>query len=200
MKLKKINSNSNKIILLFLGYSFNPSCVKHLYNSDLIVVYDYQDLNFDPSFLKDKEIYLIAWSMGVWVANLVLSDLPLKYALAINGTPFGIDDHFGIPAKSFKKSIEEFDFEFFKRNCFLNEISKVNFTFNKNPKLELENIYINALKPSKNNIKWDKVIISKRDLIFPPKACEWFNCKKVYINSSHFVFFKFNNIGEIFEI
>ncbi|RAZ61070.1 pimeloyl-ACP methyl esterase BioG family protein, partial [Campylobacter hyointestinalis] len=69
MKIDLIK-DKKKLILLFLGYSFTPSSVKHLNIDDygLCVVYDYSDLKFDYEILKEKEIYLIAWSMGVWAA------------------------------------------------------------------------------------------------------------------------------------
>lgn len=203
MKTKFLTNNkADKLILFFLGYGFTPEALSHLEYDKYSVccVYDYSDLSFNIDFLEGKEIYLIAWSMGVWVANFTLKNIRLNRAIAINGTPFGIDDKFGINAASFQKSIEEFDFEGFKRLCFLNELKRVNFGFNKNPITELKNIFYNAKKPCENTIKWDKAIISKKDLICKPSAMEWFVCPKIYLNAPHFVFFEFKSFGEIIEI
>ncbi|WKW29221.1 DUF452 family protein [Campylobacter fetus subsp. venerealis bv. intermedius] len=120
MKIDIIKKDGKKLILLFLGYSFTPSCVEHLEVGDfaLAVIYDYSELEFDHSFLKDKDIYLVSWSMGVWAANLVLKNIPLKKSIAINGTPFGIDEKYGINAGNFYKTITNYDFENFKKFCF----------------------------------------------------------------------------------
>ncbi|AII14360.1 putative protein (DUF452 domain) [Campylobacter iguaniorum] len=206
MKIEFVKNSGKKLILLFLGYSFLPSCIKHLELTgyDLCVVYDYSSLEFDRQILEGKEIYLVAWSMGVWAANLALAGVKLKQAIAINGTPFGIDDERGIPKIAFKKSIDEFNFDEFKKICFLKELAKVDFDFNQNAKFELESLYLNSSKPVQNNVKWDKFIISKKDFVFPPKAVQKvageLGSKCEIINAPHFAFFGYKSFGEIVEI
>ncbi|MDY6057252.1 MAG: DUF452 family protein, partial [Campylobacter lanienae] len=75
MKMDLIK-DSKKLIVLFLGYGFDKSSISHLELGDygLLVVSDYSDLGFDKEMLIDKDIYLIAWSMGVWAANLALKN------------------------------------------------------------------------------------------------------------------------------
>ncbi|MBP3224995.1 MAG: DUF452 family protein [Campylobacter sp.] len=203
--LKQIDESS-PLILVFLGYSFTPDCLKHLkipQKCDLCVVYDYTDLEIGGEFkdsLKGREIYLLAWSMGVWAANLTLGEFEFKKCVAINGTPFGIDEKFGITRSVFENEILKFDFENFKKLCFLSDLKSVNFSFSENPKAELEAIFRANSRICENKISWDKVYISKKDFIFPPKACEWFECEKIYLNAPHFVFFKFSDFGEFFEI
>lgn len=211
----KSKSDSKKIILVFLGYSFLPECLSSLKKTicgkecDLCVVYDYSRLDFVNLYeiIKNKEIYLIAWSMGVWAVNLVFSDdkfkdLNLVQKIAINGTIYGIDEERGIPKDVFKKSIDEFDFDNFKRLCFLKDISRVNFDFNPNSKFELEQIYKFSQQNNKiiDIVNFDKTIISKKDFIFPIKAYENLTCKKEFINAPHFPFFCFESLGDIFEV
>ncbi|ASM34789.1 Biotin synthesis protein BioG [Campylobacter sputorum subsp. bubulus] len=215
VKFIKNNAKNKKLILIFLGYSFLPQCLNVLIANtqkkefDLCVVYDYSNLNFDilQDILQYKHIYLIAWSMGVWAANLVFqsdkfNDINLIKKVAINGTIYGIDDERGIPKNLFKKSIDEFDFENFKRLCFLKDLDKVDFEFGKNPKNELEQIYIFSQQNNKikDSLNIDKTIISKRDFIFPTTAYTNLTCEKKFINAPHFPFFYFKNFGEIFEI
>lgn len=209
------NTNNKKIILIFLGYSFLPQCLNFLMSKfknnefDLCIVYDYSNLNSDAlnEILENKNIYLAAWSMGVWAANLVFGNdkfknINLVKKVAINGTIYGINDEFGIPKILFKKSIDEFDFENFKRLCFLKDLNKVNFAFNEKPKFELEKIYSFFEKNNdiKDSIKFNKTIISKKDFIFPLRAYSFLTSKKEFINAPHFPFFYFHNFGEIFEI
>lgn len=215
IEFAKSKNDNKKLILVFLGYSFLPKCLDSVKRTicgkecDLCVVYDYSDLDFSPLYkiIKNKEIYLIAWSMGVWVANFVFGDdkfknVNLVQKIAINGTIYGIDDQHGIPKDIFKKSIDEFDFDNFKRFCFLKDISRVNFDFNPNPKFELEQIYKFSQQNNKiiDIVNFDKTIISKKDFIFPIKAYENLTCKKEFIYAPHFPFFYFESLGDIFEI
>ncbi|ARR01573.1 DUF452 domain protein [Campylobacter vicugnae] len=204
MKIDLIK-DAKKLIVLFLGYGFDKSSISHLELGDygLLVVSDYSNLSFDREILANKDIYLISWSMGVWAANLALKNTPLKVAIAINGTPFGIDEKYGIKKDIFYKSISEFDFESFKKLCFLgiNEQKFKDFTFNKNAKIELINLYKNAILPCENAISWDRAYISKRDLVFDNRAVlEYFKDKARIINAPHFIFFNFKSFGEIVEI
>ncbi|MEE3776314.1 pimeloyl-ACP methyl esterase BioG family protein [Campylobacter sp. CX2-4080-23] len=204
MKIDLIK-DSKKLIVLFLGYGFDKSSISHLELGDygLLVVSDYSDLRFDGGILANKDIYLISWSMGVWAANLALQNTPLKVAIAINGTPFGIDEKYGIKKDIFYKSISEFDFESFKKLCFLgiNKQKFQNFTFNQNAKIEIINLYKNAILPCQNHILWDRAYVSKRDLIFDNRAVlAYFNDKAKIINAPHFAFFNFKSFGEIVEI
>lgn len=59
-----------------------------------------------PAKYVGAEISLVAWSLGVWAASRVYPFLPpLKAALAINGTPIGIDDSWGIPQRAFDLTV-----------------------------------------------------------------------------------------------
>ena len=91
-------SNKPKLILFFNGWGMNSSIVEHLEKSefDIICLSNYNDkLNFDLNLLDSyKEIYLVAWSMGVWAAaeSLKKHHINFKKAIAINGTTLPIDD------------------------------------------------------------------------------------------------------------
>ena len=64
---------------------------------DLLICYDYQDLTLDFDFSAYQQIRVVAWSMGVWVAERVLQGITLQSATAVNGTGLPCDDGFGIP-------------------------------------------------------------------------------------------------------
>ena len=192
--------NPNRpLVLFFLGYAFRPESIAHLDSGlyDLLAVYDYRNLDFDTSFLKDREVILVAHSMGVWAANKVLKDVPLKQAIAINGTPFGIHEKFGIPPETFKRTIDRFDFDLFKIWCFLSDASKVNFPFADNPKEELCALYEASAEPVEENIRWDKAIVSRKDLVFPPTASASFQCPVKTLSAPHYPFFKLSSLEEI---
>lgn len=195
------HSPERPLVLFFLGYAFRPESIAHLAskNYDLFAVYDYRSNEFDPSLLKDREVILVAWSMGVWAANKALKNVPLKQAIAVNGTPFGIHETFGIPPRTFKRTIDRFDFELFKKWCFLSDASKVNFPFAENPKEELCALYEASAEPVEENIRWDKAIVSKKDLVFPPAASACFKCPVKTLAAPHYPFYRLSSLEEILE-
>lgn len=199
---------SPKMIIAFLGYSFLPESLAHLELGEygLGVVYEYSELSFNNlefSKLLGEKNYLFAFSMGVAVANEFLGDFAFEKSVAMNGSNAGIDEQKGISSKLFKASIESFDFEGFKRLCFLGELKKASFAFNAKPKAELEALYKHfASKNHRNSRIWDKMILSKKDKIFANeailKACEF---KKLQsINAPHFGLFNYTSWEQIFEI
>ena len=97
--------NNDTLIIFFCGWSFDDKPFKYLEcsNNDVLVIYDYAELEL-PENLFDgyKEYYLITWSMGVYIAYLLRNKLPeFSKKIAINGTPFPVDDELGIPQKTF---------------------------------------------------------------------------------------------------
>lgn len=92
----------SEVILFFTGWGMDETPFIHYLpqHRDLIICYDYRSLDFDKTLLSTyTQIQVVAWSMGVWAASQVLqgSNLPITQSIAINGTPFPIDDARGIP-------------------------------------------------------------------------------------------------------
>ncbi len=109
MKTKFYNHQGEHLILYFAGWGMPPDAVNHLIlpeNHDLLICYDYQDLNLDFDFSAYRHIRLVAWSMGVWAAERALQGIRLKSATAVNGTGLPCDDNFGIPCAVFKGTLE----------------------------------------------------------------------------------------------
>ncbi len=81
---------------------------------DVMLCYDYTSLAFDPSVITPyKRVLVQGWSMGVWVAGVVLSQLPelsvrIIKSVAINGTPTPVDDTMGIPTAIFRGTLDNF--------------------------------------------------------------------------------------------
>ena len=110
--LHKIPS-SRTLTLLFGGWGsgvelFADCCPK---DSDLMLCYDYHDLDFDRTVLKAyASIRVVAWSMGVWAASRLFSGgtfegLPVESATAFGGTVELADDRFGIPSAIFEATV-----------------------------------------------------------------------------------------------
>lgn len=113
--LKKEGSES--LLLFFGGWGSGPElfsdCVT-MPGHDCMLCYDYRTPDFDCSLLDNyRNIYLLAWSMGVWVADCILSGDGMESArgrlvrcVAVGGTLAPIDDTMGIPVPVFKGTLE----------------------------------------------------------------------------------------------
>ena len=188
--------NSDSLIIFFNGWGMDEHSVSHLKNDeyDILMFNDYRD--FDDKLTKDdiayisghKKIYLIAWSMGVWVAYKSISSshfssLNFDKLIAFNGTLLPIDNNYGIPEKGYiltekgikSKGMDKFVMRMFNNNNYrklfkqylpqrsldeqIAELVDIRETYTKTPAIN----YFNEI----NNILWNEVYISKDDMIFP---------------------------------
>lgn len=167
------------LIVYFAGWGTPISAVAHLdlpQDYDLLICYDYQNLHLDFDFSPYQQIRVVAWSMGVWVADQVMQNIPLSSATAINGTGLPCHDQFGIPCEIFKGTLEglteESRVKFERRICG----DKQNFAIYQQlaePRefaeihAELTALYemIQTQKPQ--SILWTDAVIAEQDRIFP---------------------------------
>ena len=147
-------------------------------NSDLLVCYDYRSLDFDFTLLQGyQEIRLIAWSMGVWAASMVLQDmdLPICESVALNGTVTPVDDLKGISQQVFEGTLEglnEVTLEKFIRRMCLKKENLETFLL-KRPQRAVEELQ-EELRRIGEQVKscavpsfaWERAVIGKNDLIF----------------------------------
>lgn len=206
MKIEILNSLDYKeAIVFFSGFGNPKDFFSHLkkHQKTIIFISDYQDNNLDLSFLKDKEITLIAWSMGVAMANRFLPDnLVVKKRIAINGTLEGIDPTKGIPPAIFRYTIKNFDLEDFRTNLFEHTLPQaLNFKFQHKEHLisELKNLYTTITTIPHCHQEWDKAFISINDKIFLTKnqTNSWDFAKIIKKDLPHFIFFNFKSWDEL---
>ncbi|EAL9645331.1 DUF452 family protein, partial [Campylobacter jejuni] len=182
-------------------FASHPSHFSHLKSDkNVILFYDYEnfDLNFD--FKAFDELFLIAFSMGVCVANRLLKELNFKQKIAINGTNLGIDKSKGIHPTIFKKTLQNFKLEHFKETLFKERKSLAKdfiFKDEKALKIELEKLFDFALTKQEENLLWDKVYSSKEDEIFPPNALKNSFKNLIFLDEPHFAFFHFKTWDEL---
>ncbi|EEU6932379.1 DUF452 family protein [Campylobacter jejuni] len=195
------NPDSKKLIVVFGGFASHSSHFSHLKSDkNVILFYDYEnfDLNFD--FKAFDELFLIAFSMGVCVANRLLKELNFKQKIAINGTNLGIDKSKGIHPTIFKKTLQNFKLENFKEALFKerkNLTKDFIFKDEKSLKIELEKLFDFALTKQEENLLWDKVYSSKEDEIFPPNALKNSFKNLIFLDEPHFAFFHFKTWDEL---
>ncbi len=209
MKKFLINRGGNSLILLFAGWSMDETpfmdiakipVIGDVSATDIMVCYDYRSFDFDNIQLANySDITLVAWSMGVWVAEQIAFAANVTSFIAINGTGIPVDDTMGIPVEIFKGTLDTLNdanlVKFNRRMC------RENFAefSSRKPKRVMAEI-VDELRAigecsslgSKCCINWDMAVVSTRDYIFPSvNMCNYWNSKGVKvveIDAPHFPF------------
>lgn len=171
---------------------------------DLIVVTDYTTMDISPVIRSHiegyDEIVVISWSFGVAAATRFIeenSGLPITLRMAVNGTPFPVDDDRGIPTDIFEGTLDNLSEitlkKFDRRMCGIPVLLKRSRGI-ESLKEELRSIRSNF---SGNNVSdtsvWDVALIGDRDNIIPThnqlRAWEGHTPTEV-IDSPHYPDFK----------
>ncbi len=204
--------NNNKIIIFFTGWSFDymPFEFLNCEDFDVLIIYDYNDLGL-PQIPEYKEYFLISWSMGVYTSYLLKDKLPkFTKKIAINGTPFPVNDEYGIPLKPFILTLRHAKTGLegkFYQNIFNSEEEYARYNKTQvertieNRVSELNNLYskIKTTNISYQNY-FDTAIISNNDKIIPTKNQMNFWKGKADIKtveSGHFLYYNFTSWNEI---
>ncbi|MEA3505083.1 MAG: DUF452 family protein [Bacteroidota bacterium] len=194
-----------KLILFFngLGMDENTLCGFNNAGYDVCMFYNYNELtSLKESFDEYDEIYVVAWSMGVWVAEQVLkiSELRITKSVAINGTLLPISSEFGIAKNIFKGTAKNWD-ERNRKKFFMRMFASKNLFEKYNNSLpkrdtaeQKEELLFLAEEASKCNrlgFNWDMAFCGEQDLIFSYKnqINHWQNRTEVIsLNMPHFPF------------
>ena len=145
-----------------------------------MVVYDYNDFYIDINLITGySNYYIFAWSFGVYAASAFVSEnsnLPIGLSMAINGTPFPVDDEKGIPENIFLGTLNNLTerslFKFYRRMCrngaqyeeFMKNVPERDIS---SLRSELEHMFNHSRSFTYPDVVWDKVVIGANDLIFP---------------------------------
>ena len=180
-----VKQNNRKLILIFAGWGMSPAPFSNirLAGHDIAVIWDYCDTALDIKALSGyTDIYLFAWSFGVYMASQVLASTGLTptVKVAVNGTLRPIDDTEGIPSQIFRGTLENLSErnldKFYRRMC-KNAESFASFSANrpdrdieglKEELIAIENAYSHDDSGSHAAADWDRAVIAGNDRIFPP--------------------------------
>lgn len=201
MNYKWLNkTNSNKLIIFFNGWGMDETIVSHLNGEDynVIVFYDYNDLNIAIDLSKYSEKYLIAWSMGVMVATLFEFG-KLNSSTAICGTPLAIDDNYGIPERIYNLTIRGFSetsSQKFMERMFIEKPDIKTFS-NRTFESKLSELkQMLSYKPNES-FKYTKAIVADSDKIIPTKNQLNYWENPIIINSGHCPFMLYSKWSEL---
>lgn len=205
--------NAGRVVLFFNGWGMDGRCIAHLSSeSDVVNVYDYRELAGTCPFRQEdyQEIRLVAWSMGVWAAANVLPrwNLRPQSCVALNGTEHPVDDYCGIPVKIYElteKGMDERGREKFFSRMLADPDQRMRFLENR-PQRELaeqcEELGCIRRQAAglQNSIRWDRIYISEKDVIFPVANQQnaWAGRAGIQLlKGGHYPFYEFRNWEEI---
>ncbi|MEG2554662.1 MAG: DUF452 family protein [Odoribacter sp.] len=220
MRIEWLNKiSSDRVILFYNGWGMDAAAVSHLRSDcDVVMCNDYRSLELEdglPDLLRGyREVYLVAWSMGVWAAANTISRMGIRLstAIALNGTEHPVDDQYGIPSKIYlltERGMTERGREKFMQRMLDGPEEIKQFEQNKSLRSvgevceELSFIREQSICSAKNEIKWNKIYISNQDVIFPVKNQQaWWQDKfpVVTLAGGHYPFYHFDTWEEIIGI
>lgn len=188
-----------RLLIVVLGWAGSPAAAPPSPPGyDTLCVYDYRTMEqLDPgAFAAYERVDLAAWSFGIMVAERIAHYLPLQRKLAFNGSSKPIDDHFGIPVRSFLVTLKGLRRAgttlFFERvyggadrvpaehlpDRTLEELVE-----------ELETLYETSRKHQPEEFDWDLALIGRQDAIFPPENMQaYWGSKSRLIDAPHYPF------------
>ncbi len=202
------------LVVFFNGWGMDCRAVAHLQtDADLMICSDYRSLEAEggiPDFSPYHTLYVVAWSMGVWAAANVMPEWGVQpdRLVALNGTERPVDNLYGIPVRSYElteNGMTEQGREKFFARMFADRREAALFSVNKPRRILTEQVeelcLIHKLSSEhKKCIKWDKIYISEKDLIFPPaNQRHWWEDKAptTTLAGGHYPFYHFTDWQEI---
>lgn len=107
-----IQDHYPRLLLFFAGWGADATPFQEYrpQGCDFQVCYDYRTLDMDTTGWECyQEIHVVGWSMGVWAATQLIQQKRWTQGgrrIAINGTPYPMDDLRGIPETIFRGTLE----------------------------------------------------------------------------------------------
>jgi len=182
-----IQEHHPRLLLFFAGWGADETPFKsyHPTHSDYMISYDYRDLFFNAEDLAGySEINLVGWSMGVWAATQLFGtwnakcNLPIKSRIALNGTPYPIDEQRGIPPHIYEGTLDGLSgaslHKFLRRMCAGKEAFREFLTVTptrplaelKEELIRIKEMYLTLPTPT---FQWQETVIGTNDRIIPPE-------------------------------
>jgi len=210
MKQYLKDNNSGKLLIFFTGWGCDESEFGHIKSdSDVLILYDYLNLDFNFDFSKYKEVNLIAFSAGTFVASLFDFDFEINKNIAISGNPYLFDEKLGLSEKiqNVLRNITEENAEEFAKNYLVKTEEEFRNFHPSNRTLESCRAEFDTLKrlydDNKNKIRdiYNYALFGSDDIIFNLSSQREFYGSRLRIveNSRHNMFFRIENYNQFFN-
>ena len=210
MKKYFYNNNSDTLIIFFTGWGCDEYEFGHLgSDSDVLLLFDYADLNLDFDFSKYKHFNLLAFSAGVFVASIYDFDFKIDKKVALSGNPYLFDERLGLSSKiqTVLQNITEESADDFARNYLVKTDAEWQKFHHSKRTIESCRMEFNSLKQiyceNKHIIRdiYDFAFIGEEDKIFDVSEQKKFYETRLQIvkNARHSLFFRIDKYEEIFN-
>lgn len=229
---KQTRLPSRQLLLCFAGWSASPELFRRLTadgpdgenaDTDVWICYDYRDLSFPATIDAYETIRIVAWSLGVWVAEQLFSGPLGAYrplltsAVAVNGTGRPIDHRYGIPETVFQGTLQHLTPEgiarFVRRMCGNRTVLTAYACIPSRPadeiSEELRRLYEAIQSPAENEtagppdpFPWTLAILSTADRIFPYENLRRYwqgRCPVREIEAPHYPFYLWKQWNELWR-
>jgi hypothetical protein len=206
---------SDCLFVFFAGWGMDSQPFEYLdaRKMDVLMLYDYRDLSCPDVLRQALDRYvdrsLLAWSLGVAVANLVCQDLAGRFELrtALNGTVCPVDPEEGIAPERFDATIDQLDqgglARFIRRTCVRREIQERYLQRPAQRSLPDLREELRVLRHIDvvNACIFDKAMVGSEDRIFlPGNQVRCWNRRGVScwsLDAPHFPFYRWNTWEEV---
>ncbi|MBR4108489.1 MAG: DUF452 family protein [Akkermansia sp.] len=155
---------NRKLVLMFLGWAATPADVAHIpfpAEYDVLVCHGYRTRPMAwaaEEFAGYEQIYLFAWSFGVWVAEQCCPALPLRRAVALNGTPFPVSEEYGMRLRPALRAAR----------AMLRTAPEPGLPTPQERLDEITRLAAWAEECSAARLRWDAALLADADEMFPP--------------------------------
>ena len=210
MKKYLINNNSDTLLLVFAGWGADEYAFEHLKSDfDVLILYDYSDLNLDFDFSKYKNFNLVGYSAGVFAASVLNFDLEFDKKIAFSGNPYLFDEYLGLSkqVQEVLYNVTEENADDFVRNYLVKTDEEYkNFHPSKRSvescRTEFDKLR-EIYKTNKHKIKdiYDVAYIGEYDPVFSVSAQKEFYKNKLNIvkNARHNMFYRIKNFSQMLK-
>ncbi len=208
------NHGSKDLIAFFAGWGCDENQFVNLHDKkDVLILYDYQNLGLDFDFSKYENIYIIAYSAGVFVASVMAKFIKnVRLKVAVCGNPYLFDETLGIDKKTIEvfKNITLDNYLEFRRKYMVfsdeeyekyNKLQSLRTIESCESELKaLQEMY--AKQKDQIDPVFDKAIVAENDLIFKLESQKGFYQEKLKViqNAKHHIFFKFNGFEDLLSL
>lgn len=200
-------------VLFFNGWGMDGRVAMHMAgDADVAEVHDYRDLRRmeAPDLRGYEAVSVVAWSMGVWAAGVLVErwGVAPRLAVAVNGTGRPVDDLYGIPPRVYaltERGMDERGREKFFRRM-LASPEEAEWFAGRRPRRALEEqveelrLIREQAAAATGNMRWDAALVSEGDAIFPPaNQRRWWEgrCRVAALPGGHYPFRELDNWNTI---
>ena len=211
MKQFFINKNSNKLVIFFTGWGCDEYEFEHLETDcDILIFYEYLNLDYNFDFSKYTEINVLSFSAGVFIGSVFQYDFTVNKKIVVGGNPYLFDEQLGLSnnMQKYLYNLTEEQCDEFTRNYLVKTEEEYNNFHPSKRTLESCRAEFDALKEIYKqeffNIRdsYDIAFLGAEDPIFNiEKQKEYYGSRcQIVQNARHNLFFRVKSYNEILNM